>query len=500
LENPSVDVAEISVRIAGLLKLTDSPAMQKAWENAGRIAAGEDRPLAARLSAVSLLSVAPWPQLQALRELLGARQPTELQLAVIKAFSRAEDDGVKDALLANWSGLAPKVQEAVIEACFARQDRVPWLLDAVAAETVPPTAISALRREQLTEHSNAELRQRARDLLSRRMNDERTAIIKQYQSALTLARDPKRGEQVYLKTCARCHKLGDKGLEVGPDLMAVRTRPDESLLLDILDPSSALARGYTVYAVTTTAGRVHTGLLSSDAATSITLRNAAEITPQQTKPAVVEEIILRKDIEEMKALSKSLMPEGFEKDLKPQDVADLIGFLRHSLGPAMAAGVVLFDDEPAFLASLNEGGAKSSLTKDDKLTGDAALALTEGQRHSPRISGWNYRIVEQPAAAEKGYRYLRFAWKSAGAKGVLLELAADGAWPPANQPTRRYYSGANSSGWAATQVSPDVPQDWTIVTVDLWQDFGEFTLTGIAPTALGGPALFDKIELLPALP
>jgi hypothetical protein len=37
------------------------------------------------------------------------------------------------------------------------------------------------------------------------------------------------------------------------------------------------------------------------------------------------------------------------------------------------------------------------------------------------------------------------------------------------------------------------------VTVDLWKDFGEFTLTGIAPTALEGPALFDTIELLQSL-
>ncbi len=78
----------------------------------------------------------------------------------------------------------------------------------------------------------------------------------------------------------------------------------------------------------------------------------------------------------------------------------------------------------------------------------------------------------------------------------MFELAANGAWPPADKPVRRYYSGANTSGWAATEVARDVPTEWTVVTVDLWKDFGEFTLTGIAPTAMEGPALFDKIELL----
>ena len=72
---------------------------------------------------------------------------------------------------------------------------------------------------------------------------------------------------------------------------------------------------------------------------------------------MVEITILRKDIDEMRALSKSLMPDGLEKELTPQNLADLIGFLRHSLGPVVAAGVVLFDDEPAFVAALTEGDA-----------------------------------------------------------------------------------------------------------------------------------------------
>ena len=48
-------------------------------------------------------------------------------------------------------------------------------------------------------------------------------------------------------------------------------------------------------------------------------------------------------------------------------------------------------------------------------------------------------------------------------------------------------------------MSPEVPKDWTVVTVDLWKDCGPFTLTGIAPTAMGGKAKFDRIELLRSL-
>jgi len=69
-------------------------------------------------------------------------------------------------------------------------------------------------------------------------------------------------------------------------------------------------------------------------------------------------------------------------------------------------------------------------------------------------------------------------------------------WPPAEKPLRRYHAGRNTTGWQSVEISSSAPREWTVVTRDLWKDFGDFTLTGIAPTAMGGDALFDRIELL----
>ena len=63
----------------------------------------------------------------------------------------------------------------------------------------------------------------------------------------------------------------------------------------------------------------------------------------------------------------------------------------------------------------------------------------------------------------------------------------------------RYYSGQNTTDWQAVRVASERPEQWTVVTRDLWKDFGSFTLTGIAPTAMGGEAMFDRIELLRTL-
>jgi hypothetical protein len=186
------------------------------------------------------------------------------------------------------------------------------------------------------------------------------------------------------------------------------------------------------------------------------------------------------------------MPEDLAKTVPPADLADLLAWLRRP-----PTRLVLLDENQELLGALNEGSGTAEFVRTDRYAGQVSLRVTPLQRHSPRIKGWEFRIREHPGPGE--YRYLRFAWKSAGAHGVMLELAADGRWPPAEKPLRRYHAGRNTSGWQSVEVSPKPPREWTVVTRDLWKDFGDFTLTGLAPTALGGPALFDRIELLRTL-
>ena len=78
----------------------------------------------------------------------------------------------------------------------------------------------------------------------------------------------------------------------------------------------------------------------------------------------------------------------------------------------------------------------------------------------------------------------------------MIELANSGNWPEPTDQNFRYYAGKNTTGWQAIKLDDDVPADWVVVTRDLWADFGDSTITGVAPTVMEGPALFDSIELL----
>ena len=68
----------------------------------------------------------------------------------------------------------------------------------------------------------------------------------------------------------------------------------------------------------TTDGQILSGLVANETPGSVTLRRAE----------AADEIIPREGIELLKASGKSLMPDGFEQKLSPQDVADVLEFLR----------------------------------------------------------------------------------------------------------------------------------------------------------------------------
>jgi putative heme-binding domain-containing protein len=444
-----------------------------------------------------MLASAPYEILaETVAALLDPRQPLEVQVAAIRSLSSADDPAVAAVLLSNWSAFTPSVQAAVIDAIFSRTNRLPGLLGAIQRGDVSPQSLGTLRRVQLLEHSDPDVRNRAVTLLVNQIPQKSRELVQRYRVALSGTRDAKRGEAVFQKICANCHRLNGRGSQVGPDLSAAQNRADESFLLDMLQPSAKITAGYRTYVVVDVSGRVFTGVLTSETATSVTLRRTADSAVAKDARQVVEQTILRQDIESMKASDQSLMPDDLEKEVSPQDVADLIAYLRKTLGPAPPAVLTLFEDDGAFIAALNQGSGIATLEARDKFTGAAALHVTPLQRHSPRIPGWEYRIREQPAVGE--FRYIRLAWKTHGA-GVMIELAADGNWPPADSAVRRYYSGENTTDWKATEVSDRAPTQWSVVTRDLWKDFGNFTLTGIAPTAMGGEALFDHIELLRSL-
>jgi putative heme-binding domain-containing protein len=257
---------------------------------------------------------------------LDSRQPLAVQQMAIRTLAAFPDAEVADILLAGWATFSPPVRTEVIEAMLARVERIPLLLNEVEQKRIGVGQLSPVRRGLLMKHADAKIRDRAKVLFAPDAPGPRHEVIKEYEQKLSsLKGDGQRGRVAFERECATCHRLANKGQEVGPNLETVRHHAPRQLLTNILDPSREVSPNYVEYIVATRDGRISTGMLSSETATSVTLRRAN----------VVEETILRENIEEIAGSGKSLMPEGLEKKLSPQDMADLLAFL---LGPQDRAG------------------------------------------------------------------------------------------------------------------------------------------------------------------
>ena len=133
--------------------------------------------------------------------------------------------------------------------------------------------------------------------------------------------DAGRGERLFWSqavNCGSCHKIGDRGTPVGPDLSTIgKLRSREDLLESILEPSRRIEPKYAAYVAHTADGRSFTGLLVRRDEKEVVLRDG------QNK----EIILAAKDVEELQPSRTSLMPDGQLAGLTAQEAADLLEYL-----------------------------------------------------------------------------------------------------------------------------------------------------------------------------
>jgi putative heme-binding domain-containing protein len=276
-------------------------------------ATGQTRVQAAQLLALTSVGEAR----ETLMSLLGARPSEPLQLAATATLSRFADPGVDQALLKRWPELTARVRGELVTALLTRPERIGALLKAVEDRIVPAADFTVQQLQILRAHRDPKVRARAIELFGAPPEGKRDDVVKAFLPALQLHGDPARGKAIYLERCATCHRIGSQGHAVGPDLATVKTAGKETLLVNILDPNREVAPRYLNYFAETKAGESYNGLIVSESPASVTLRG----------PSEVETTLLRAQIAHLRASGQSLMPEGLELGLTPQDMANLLEYL-----------------------------------------------------------------------------------------------------------------------------------------------------------------------------
>ncbi|MCA9037003.1 MAG: c-type cytochrome [Planctomycetaceae bacterium] len=276
------------------------------------------------------------PQIRLLNALITAGDRSALPIAASMLSSGGHSYGLRrtaqaigriptfDAvtvLLEQLNTLPEDVQPAVIEALTDRTDAAIALMTAVADGKVVASTINAnqarkmlsLKEERLTDLIN-----RHWGIVRSQRDPARARLISQMRNTLrTSAGNPVAGQAVFRKVCAQCHKIYGEGADVGPDITRNGRASFEQLLSNVFDPSLVIGSSYQALTVVTNEGRVVTGLPIEDSPQRVTLKVQGD----------KMEVIARSDIDEVVRSELSLMPEGLEKQLKPEELIDLFAYL-----------------------------------------------------------------------------------------------------------------------------------------------------------------------------
>lgn len=137
-------------------------------------------------------------------------------------------------------------------------------------------------------------------------------------SIAALIPDVQKGRLTFENKCITCHKVGNTGKDIGPELTGIKKKFDKVALMDaIVNPSAGIVFGYEAWTINTKDGQAHFGFLVADGKDAIVIKDLGGI--RRTIPV--------RDIVSRQKSGQSIMPDAASLGMSDQDLADLVGYL-----------------------------------------------------------------------------------------------------------------------------------------------------------------------------
>jgi putative heme-binding domain-containing protein len=251
----------------------------------------------------------------------GQRAPRAFRISVIEALGRVSGTETADLLIDNYGEWEADVRPRTIEVLTQRPEWSIALLKAIQASQIDKNALNLNQLQRVALFKNEELQKLVAEtygaIRQDRRSDRQQVINRMRDFLHGTPGDPQRGLAAFNKVCGQCHKMYGEGAEVGPDITRNGRNDWNQLLQNVFDPSAVIGPGYQARTLVTTEGRVLTGLPVEESEQRVVLKIQGGKT----------ETIPRDQIEEYVVSEMSMMPEDLEKQLSPQEIADLFAYL-----------------------------------------------------------------------------------------------------------------------------------------------------------------------------
>ena len=234
-----------------------------------------------------------------------------------KAIGGLRGEDFPRELIAQWDRLGPAARSELLELMLSKDRWLEIVLKSAEAGVIQPAEFSLTQRQRLRSHASNIVRTSAEKLFVT-TTSSRSEVLARYEGVSRLRGVQERGGELFAKNCAQCHAYRGQGHDVGPGLAEFAGKSVADFTLAILDPNAGINPNFIAYNVEMDDGRSLNGIVRGETATGLTL----------VQGGGVRESISRGDIKSIRASALSLMPEGLEQAMTPQDLADLIAWLK----------------------------------------------------------------------------------------------------------------------------------------------------------------------------
>lgn len=255
---------------------------------------------------------------QDVARLLGPKEPTEVQQAALALARMLHVNNLPEAILPRWSELLPDVRNSISLLMLERRPWAEQFVVALESGRIKASDLDAAMIQRLRTFGDRNLRERSERVLGRTQNTDRSRLVGELMSKLNDRGDRQRGEKHFTDHCAVCHRATPEKPLVGPPLENLSNWTPEQWMVAVLDPNRAIEPKYHQYSLLTQDGQTLAGLIEDRSSHSLTL--AAADGRRHEVPL--------EEIEQLKDLGVSLMPEGLESKLDADALSDLLAYLQ----------------------------------------------------------------------------------------------------------------------------------------------------------------------------
>ena len=258
----------------------------------------------------------PEDELKMATAFLQTDKSLQVRRSTIEALRRLSSEAAGQMLIAQWPDLNAALRTSAGATLLTRHQWTTALVDALEAGSITAGQLDLATLQQLSTYRDRGLRSRYVELFGQ--PTERSKVVADYLARMPAPVETPQAEKLFAEHCAACHQSIAGKPQLGPPLENLGHWTLDQWITAVLDPNAAVEPKYRQTSILTDDGQVVVGLVLE--------RNERELLVGISDGSVKS--VPAESIEDEKDAGLSLMPIGFEQKLTPEQLSELIGFLR----------------------------------------------------------------------------------------------------------------------------------------------------------------------------